>query len=101
MNWRGRKEIGLPRIQTVRKRLPLLQTDRECRCFCVIEIEHHRLRLRNEAPEEGAKLVERFMVQGDIIQDCDTGLEKRNRAVTLIQLTHKNLALANLGAGKR
>src|SRR5215467_9564530 len=100
MNWRKRKEVGLPGIKTVRERFPRIQTGRECCCFCVIEIEHHRLRLGNEAPEKHAELVKRLMVQGDIVQNCDTGLEKRNRAVALVQLTDKNLALTDPGASK-
>ena len=49
---RRRKEVCLRRIQTVRDRLPRVQTDQECRGFCVIEIQHHRLRLGNEIAEK-------------------------------------------------
>src|SRR5262245_26874432 len=41
------------------------------------------------------------MVQGDVVDDCDAGLEKRNRAIALVQLTDKKLAVADPGAGKR
>src|SRR4249919_3548956 len=84
---RRRNEVGLRRIQTVCDRLPRLQTDQECRGFCVIEIQHHRLRLGNEIAEKGAQLVQRLMVQGDVVYDCDAGLVKRNRAIALVQLT--------------
>src|SRR5262245_52875373 len=41
------------------------------------------------------------MVQGDVVDDCDAGLEKRNRAIALVQLTDKKLAVTDPGAGKR
>src|SRR5262245_19050611 len=92
--------MRLRRIQTVGDRLPRLQTDQECRGFCVIEIQYHRLRLGNETAEEGSQLVQRFMVQGDVVHDCDTRLEQRYRAISLVPLTHGNLALAYPGSRK-
>src|SRR5262245_36995808 len=47
-----RKEVCLRRSQTVCDRLSRPQTDQECRGFCVIEIQHHRLRLGNEIAEK-------------------------------------------------
>src|SRR5262245_18354619 len=51
-----RKEICLRGIQTVCDRLSRLQAGQECRGFCVVEIQHHRLRLGNEIAEKGAQL---------------------------------------------
>ena len=98
--WR-RDEVGLRSTQTVGHRLLRLQTDQERRGFCVIEIQHHGLRLGDETAEKAAQLVQRFMVQGDVVHDGDAGLEKRNRAVALVHFTDENLALADPGAGKR
>src|SRR5215813_2302874 len=96
-----RDEVGLRTTQTVADRLPRLQIDQERRGFCVIEIQHHGLRLGNEAAEKGAQLVQRFMVQGDVVHYGDAGFEKRNRAVALVNLADEELARADPGAGKR
>ena len=46
LNRRKHKEIRLGRIQTVGDRLPHFQTGQQRRGFCVIEIQHQRLRRR-------------------------------------------------------
>src|SRR5262245_22928345 len=40
------------------------------------------------------------MIEGHVVHDCDPGLEKRNRAVTLIYFTDENVAVAHPGTGK-
>jgi hypothetical protein len=94
-------EVGLRSTQAVGHRLTRLQAGQERRGFCVVEIQHHGLRVGNETAEQDAQLVQRFMVQGDVVHDGDAGLEKRNRAVALVHFTDENLALPNPGAGKR
>src|SRR6516165_10230328 len=41
------------------------------------------------------------MVERDVVEDGDAGIEQRNRAVALVHFADENLALADRGAGKR
>ena len=94
-------EIGLRGIQAVGHRLSGLQLGRERRGFRVVEIEHHRLRLGDEAAEQGAQLVQRFVIERDVVHDRHARLEIGDRAVALVHLADEDVAVADPGAGKR
>jgi hypothetical protein len=41
------------------------------------------------------------MIQGNVVHDCNAGIEKLNRAVALVHFTDENVAVAHPGTGKR
>ena len=98
---RRRDEIGLRGIQTVGHRLSGLRIGRQRRGFRIVEIQHHRLRLGDEAAEQGAQLVQRFVIERDVVHHRHAGLEIGNRAVALVDFTDEDVAVADPGAGKR
>ena len=66
----------------------------------VVEVEHHRLGLGREIAEQVAELVERLVIEGDVVEHGDVRPVERDRAVALVDLADEVVAAADQSAGE-
>src|SRR6266496_2112846 len=84
------EQIGCCIAQAPGQNLARLQIGHERRGLRIVEVEHHRLPLADEAAEEGAQLVERLVIEGDVVYDRDAGRKQRDRTVALVDFANRS-----------
>ena len=66
----------------------------------IVEIEHGELRLGDEIAEQRAQLVQRLVVERDVVHHRDLRRVARDRAVALVDLADEEIAGADQRAGE-
>src|SRR5262249_27265663 len=99
-NWSTREQMSLRVTETVSHRLTQPQIGSKRRLLGIVEVEHSGACRGDEATKKASQFVQRFVVQRNIVQDCDTRSKERDRPVALVHLADERLAFADSGAGE-
>jgi len=72
----------------------------ECRRLFIVQIEHACLGTIHEIAEKRTKLIQRLVIEGDIVQHSNLGIVVRDRAVALVDFADKEILVAGNGTGE-
>ncbi len=94
--------------QEIRRRVAQAEADRLVRrnpggqhgALRIVQVQDHGFGLGGKVAEQRPQLVQRLVVQGDVVQDRDPRAVEGDRAVALVDLADEDIAVADHGAGE-